>query len=165
MHQRQNIKHSTTAPLKAIPSSSPMEVVGLDFLHLDTCTGGFQYLLVIIFYKHFKRYTHVYRTINKEAKTAATKLFTDYILRFGTPGKILHDQGRESENKLFKHLSKLYNIKDCVKSFFLFPWLLLRVILFTLFYPVFFLVISLASVVCHTLYPVLYFCVYHLVLI
>ena len=132
MHQRQNIKHSTTAPLKAIPSSSPMEVVGLDFLHLDTCTGGFQYLLVIIFYKHFKRYTHVYRTINKEAKTAATKLFTDYILRFGTPGKILHDQGRESENKLFKHLSKLYNIKDCVTSFFLFPWLLLCVILFTL---------------------------------
>ena len=93
-----------------------MELVGLDFLHLDTCTGGFQYLLVIIFYKHFKRYTHVYRTINKEAKTAATKLFTDYILRFGPPGKILHDQGRESENKLFKHLSKLYNIKDCVTS-------------------------------------------------
>ena len=33
------------------------------------------------------------------------------ILRFGTPGKILHDQGREFENKLFTHLSKLCNIK------------------------------------------------------
>ena len=26
-----------------------MKLVGLDFLHLDTCVGGFQYLLVINF--------------------------------------------------------------------------------------------------------------------
>ena len=90
------------APLKTITSSSPMELIGLDFLHLDTCTGDFQYLLVTM--DNFTRYT-------KEAKTAATKLFNDYILRFGTPGKILHDQGREFENKLFTHLSKLCNIK------------------------------------------------------
>ena len=31
----------------SITSSAPMEPVGLDFLHLDTCVGGFQYLLVI----------------------------------------------------------------------------------------------------------------------
>ena len=97
------------APLKTITSSSPMGLIGLDCLHLDTCTGGFQYLLVIT--DHFTRYTQVYPTRNKEAKTAATKLFNDYILRFGTPGKILHDQGRQFENKLFTHLSKLYNIK------------------------------------------------------
>ena len=87
------------APLKTITSSSPMELIGLDFLHLDTCTGGF-HLLVIT--DHFTRYTQGYPTRNKEAKIAATKLFNDYILRFGTSGKILHDQGREFENKLFK---------------------------------------------------------------
>ena len=87
------------APLKTITSSSPMELIGLDFLHLDTCTGGF-HLLVIT--DHFTRYTQVYPTRNKEPKIAATKLFNDYILRFGTSGKILHDQGREFENKLFK---------------------------------------------------------------
>ena len=86
-----------------------MELIGLNFLHLDTCTGGFQYLLVTT--DHFTRYTQVYPTRNKETKTATTKLFNDYILRFGTPGKILHDQGREFENKLFTHLSKLCNIK------------------------------------------------------
>ena len=69
-------------PLKTMISSSPMELIGLDFLHLDTCTGGFQYLLVIT--DDFTRYTQVYPTSNKEAKTAATKLFNDYILRFGT---------------------------------------------------------------------------------
>ena len=109
MHQRQNTKHSTTVPLKTITSSSPMELIGLNFLHLDTCTGGCQYLLVIT--DHFTRYTQAYPTRNKEAKTAATRMFNDCILRFGTPGKILHNQGREFENKLFIHLSKFCNIK------------------------------------------------------
>ena len=62
-------------------------------------------------FNFFTRYTQVYPTRNKEVKTPATKLFNDYILRFGTPGKILHNQGREFENKLFTHLSKLCNIK------------------------------------------------------
>ena len=48
---------------------------------------------------------------NNDAKTVATKLFNDYVLRFGTSGKIAHDQGREIENELFTNLSKLCNIK------------------------------------------------------
>ena len=92
----------TQAPLKTITSSSPMELIRLDSLHLDTCRGSFQYLLVIT--DHFTRYTQVYPTRNKEAKTAAAKLFNEYILRFRTSGKILHDRGREFQNKLFTHL-------------------------------------------------------------
>ena len=94
------------APQKSITSSAPMELVGLDFL---PCVGGFQYLLVIT--DHFIRHTQVYPTRNKEAKTAAEKLFNDYILRFGMPGKIIHDQGRDFENKLFQQFSKSCNIK------------------------------------------------------
>ena len=30
------------APQKCTRSSEPLELVGLDFLHLDTCVGGFQ---------------------------------------------------------------------------------------------------------------------------
>ena len=97
------------APQNSITSSAPMELVGLDFLHLDTCVGGFQYLLVIK--DHFTQYTQLYPTRNKEAKTAAEKLFNDYVLRFGMPGKIIHDQGREFENKLLQQLSKSCNIK------------------------------------------------------
>ena len=61
--------------------------------------------------RSFTRYTQVYPTKNKEAKTAAIKLLNDYILRFRTRGKILHGQGRKFENKLFTHLSKFCNIK------------------------------------------------------
>ena len=86
-----------------------MELVRLDFLYLDACVGGFQYLLVIT--DHFTRYNQVYSTRNKEAKTAAEKLFNDYILEFGMPREIIHYQGREFENKLFQQLSKSLNIK------------------------------------------------------
>ena len=95
-------------PQKSITSSAPMELVVLDFLHLDTCVGRFQYLLVIT--DHLPS-TQAYLTRNKEAKAAAEKLFNDYILRFGMPGKIIHDQGREFENKLFQQLPKSCIIK------------------------------------------------------
>ena len=52
-------------PQKSITSSAPMELVKLDFLHLDTCVGGFQYLLVIT--DHHTRHSQVYPTRNKEA--------------------------------------------------------------------------------------------------
>ena len=98
------------ALLKTITSTSHMELIGLDLLHLVACTGGFQYLLVIT--DHITRYTQVYPTRKKEIKITSTKLFDDYILRFGTAGKILPEQGRKFENKLFTHLSKLCNMVE-----------------------------------------------------
>ena len=38
--------------------------------------------------------------------------YIDYILRFGTAGKFLPEQGREFENNLFTHLSKLCNMVE-----------------------------------------------------
>ena len=95
--------------MKPIQSAAPMELISIDFLHLDTCSGGYQYILVIT--DNFSRFSQAYPTRNKEAKTAAEKLYNDFILRFGIPGKILHDQGKEFENSLFKQLSKLCGIK------------------------------------------------------
>ena len=63
------------APQKSITSSAPMGLVELNFLHLDTCVGGFQYLLVIT--DHFTQYTPVDPPRNTEAKTAAEKLFNN----------------------------------------------------------------------------------------
>jgi len=98
-----------TAPMKTITSTRPLELVGLDFLHLDTCSGGYQYLLVVT--DHFTRYTEAYATTNKTAPTAANKLYNSFILRYGIPEKIIHDQGGEFENKLFRQLSSLCGIK------------------------------------------------------
>ena len=45
-------------------------------------------------------------TKNKSARTATSKLYNDFILRFGFPAKISHDQGGEFENKLFHRLEE-----------------------------------------------------------
>ena len=95
--------------MQTFSSAAPLELIGLDFLHLDTCSGGYQYLLVLT--DNFSKFVQVYPTTNKSAKTAADRLYNYFMLKYGLPGKILHDQGREFECNLFSQLSKYFSIK------------------------------------------------------
>ena len=97
------------APMKSITSSSPLQLVGIDYLHLDPCSGGYEYLLVIT--DHFTRFVQVYPTTNKSARTATKKLYNNFMMRYGIPEKLRSDRGREFENDLFQRLSKLCGIK------------------------------------------------------
>ena len=101
----------TRAPLQPIVTTSPFELVSIDFVHLERSSGGYEYILVIV--DHFTRYAQAYPTRNKAAKTVAEKLYNDYILRFGFPAKIHHDQGGEFENKLLKNLEDLCGVGHC----------------------------------------------------
>ena len=90
-------------PLKCISTNAPIEIFGLDFLHLDPCQG--RYFLLIT--DHFSGFTQAYPAANKKAKTAAEILYYDFMLRFGLPEKILHDQFRGFEYNIFKKLAQL----------------------------------------------------------
>ena len=107
--KKPNVQHKET--ITSIQTSSPFELLSLDFVHLETASGGYEYILVLI--DHFTRFAVCYPTRNKAGKTAADLLFNDFSLRYGFPHKILHDQGREFENHLFTQLEKLSGTKKC----------------------------------------------------
>lgn len=94
----------TRAPLTSIVTTQPFELVSIDFLHLDKCKGGYEYILVIV--DHFTRFAQAYATTSKSARTVADRIFNDYALKFGLPARIHHDQGGEFENQLFAQLKK-----------------------------------------------------------
>ncbi|MGH0190246.1 UNVERIFIED_CONTAM: hypothetical protein FKN15_043544 [Acipenser sinensis] len=99
----------TRAPLSNIKTTHPFELVSVDFLHLETCKGGYEYILVVM--DHYTRFAQAYATTNKSAKTVANKLFNEFALKFGFPQRIHHDMGREFENQLLCRLKEYCGIK------------------------------------------------------
>ena len=76
---------------------------------VDICKGNFRYALMIT--DHFTRFCQIYATKHKDSKSAADKLFNQYIMQFGWPERIHHDQGGEFTSDLFDDLHELTGIR------------------------------------------------------
>ena len=101
-------QNQTRSPLENLTSSSPFELLSVDFLKLEKA-GGYEYLLVIV--DHFTRYAEVYPTKSKTATTAAKKLYDEFIIRYGYSKRLHSDQGGEFINEIWDKISSLCDIK------------------------------------------------------
>ena len=93
------------AELVNITSSSPMELVCIDFLSLEPSKGGHESILVIT--DHFRHLAQAIPTHNQKASTTARALFDNFFIHYGFPGKLHSDQGANFESKVIKKLCKL----------------------------------------------------------
>ena len=108
LKQRKPQRSKKVAPLQRITTNAPLEMITIDFLHLEKGSGGYEYILVIV--DHFTKFVQAYPTRNKFTKTVAKHLYDDFILRFGIPTKILSDQGGEFESKVIHELCALSGV-------------------------------------------------------
>ena len=63
----------TREPLQPIVTTAPLQMLSIDFVHLERSSGGCEYILVLV--DHFTKYAQAYPTRNKTAVT-----FTYYPL-------------------------------------------------------------------------------------
>ena len=71
-----------SATLVNITSSSPMQIVCLDYFSLERSKGGEEHILAIT--DHFARYVQVIPTKKQIAKTTAKVLFDNFIVHYAS---------------------------------------------------------------------------------
>ncbi|XP_064417743.1 uncharacterized protein LOC135358269 [Latimeria chalumnae] len=108
--QRRKAKPQNAAPLVNIKTSSPMELLCIDFLTLEPDTSDTKNILVIT--DHFSKYAQAYPKKDQTARTVARTIWEDFICHYGFPKRILSDQGANFESAVVAELCNIVGTKS-----------------------------------------------------
>lgn len=89
-------------------ASRPNEIVALDFTVLEPSHSGYENVLVMT--DVFSKFTVAIPTRDQQAETVARGLVEEWFYKFGVPGRIHSDQGRNFESRLVQQLCSLYQV-------------------------------------------------------
>lgn len=96
------------APLVPIRTSAPLELLSIDYLTIGHPEDPHHNVLVMV--DHFTKYAWASSTRDQTAATTAKALWQKVIQPFGSPRRLLSDQGANFESQLMKDLCRLYGI-------------------------------------------------------
>ena len=98
------------APMGNLLASRPLEVVAVDYTHLEKKSAdGSDSVLVMT--DVFTKYAWAVTTRDQKACTRAKVLVREWFQRIGVPYRIHSDRGRNCESSTVRELCKLYDVR------------------------------------------------------
>lgn len=97
------------APLESIKTSSPLELVCIDFWSAENSSGRSVDVLVIT--DHFTKMAHAFPCKDQSAKQVARLLWYRYFCVYGFPERIHSDQGANFESQLIHDLLEVAGVR------------------------------------------------------
>ncbi|EFA07205.2 Retrovirus-related Pol polyprotein from transposon 297-like Protein [Tribolium castaneum] len=108
--QRSKVQRHTQPPITEIGTSDErFAVINIDLIGPLPPSNGFTYCLTCI--DRYTSWTEAIPLTDITAESVAKALYSGWISRFGTPLKIITDQGRQFESSLFASLSTLMGFR------------------------------------------------------
>ena len=102
------------APLKPIEATAALELVHVDFTSIETTpelNKPPKIANVLVIQDHFTKFVQAMVTPDQTAKTVANLLYKRFISIFGSPERLISDQGANFTSKLIQELCDLLGIK------------------------------------------------------
>ena len=107
------------APMVPLMVTAPLQLVHLNFTSFEATTNlnespEVKHILVIV--DHFMRYTQAYVTKDQKVLTAAKTLYEGFISIFGSPKRILTDQGKAFTSEVVEQLCSQFGISQLTNT-------------------------------------------------
>lgn len=97
------------APLENIQTSTPMELVCIDFWSAELSDKKTVDVLVVT--DHFSKMAHAFPCRNQSAKQVARRLWDDFFCIYGFPQRIHTNQGANFGSRLMKELLEMAGVQ------------------------------------------------------